>query len=68
MGQTNKRACEFCARPNGEPERLYLHSRCHVTGPMLVSLIDDVLIVSCYIPGCLREVARFKLASQEETD
>lgn len=53
-------ACEFC----GDQGPLILHSRCHLTAPLQASLEGDVLILRCYLPDCMREVARFRIAEK----
>lgn len=50
--------CELCS-DNSIPEVLVLHGRCHMTAPLQVTLEGNVLILSCYIPECRREIGRF---------
>lgn len=47
--------CELCS----DQGPLLLQSRCHMTAPLQVTLDGDMMIVSCYVPSCRREVARF---------
>ncbi len=53
-------ACEFC----GDQGPLLLKAKCHLTAPLLAELDGDTLILKCYIPSCMREVARFKIANE----
>jgi hypothetical protein len=55
--------CEFCGDVS---EAMFLHARCHPTAPLMVRKEGDTLILSCYLPDCAREVARFQLAKAEE--
>jgi hypothetical protein len=50
--------CDFCGDVTAT---MFLHARCHPTAPLLVRKDDDVLILSCYLPDCGREVARFRV-------
>lgn len=52
--------CEFC----GDQGPLFLHARCHLTAPLQVSIDGDTLIISCYLPDCGKEVARFKVVRE----
>jgi hypothetical protein len=41
-----------------------LIARCHPTAPLRAEMTDpQTLILSCYLPACGREVAKFTLAS-----
>lgn len=53
------RGCSLCGDVDG---RLFLRARCHPSAPLLVSKEDNVLILTCYLPDCGREVARLQLA------
>ena len=50
--------CDLC----GDQGPLLLHAVCHLTAPLRVTRDGDLLVVSCYVPSCGREVARFRLA------
>lgn len=50
-------ACELC----GDQGPLFLHARCHLTAPLQASIEDGVLTLSCYLPDCRREVARYRV-------
>jgi hypothetical protein len=50
-------SCELC----GDQGPLLLHARCHLTAPLLAELDGDLLVLRCYVPGCRREVARFRV-------
>ena len=49
--------CDLCS----DQGPLLLHSRCHLTAPLQVTLDGDMLIVRCYLPTCQREVARYQI-------
>lgn len=51
-------ACELCG---DQPETIHLRGRCHLTAPLAARLEHGVLILSCYVPECGREVARFRV-------
>lgn len=51
---------EKCALCDGEGP-FVLHSRCHLTAPLMATLDGDTLILQCYVPECRREVARMKI-------
>jgi hypothetical protein len=53
--------CDLC----GDQSPLVLHARCHLTAPLQATLEGDVLILRCYLPECMREVARFIVTSVE---
>jgi hypothetical protein len=50
-------ACDLC----GDQGPLLLKARCHLTAPLAVTLDGNVLILSCYLPECRKEVARFQV-------
>ncbi len=50
-------SCELC----GDQGPLLLKARCHLTAPLMVTLDGDTLILSCYLPDCGKEVARFQI-------
>ena len=52
-------ACDLCGDVD---EALFLHARCHPTAPLRLRKEGLVLIVSCYLPSCGREVVRLRLA------
>ena len=54
--------CEFCN--NTGP--LVLLPRCHLSAPLRVVLDAGVLTLRCYLPGCDRVVARFKVETPED--
>jgi hypothetical protein len=54
--------CDLCEAES--PQVLHLSARCHRSAPLKFHLEDDVLVVSCYIPECGREVARFKVVTE----
>jgi hypothetical protein len=56
-------ACELCGDADGA---LFLHARCHPSAPLRARKEGDVLILSCYLPTCGREVARLHLAGEGE--
>lgn len=60
MSKTPKAAkkCDLCD-DNTIPAKLMLHGKCHMTAPLRVTLEGNVLILTCYIPECSREVGRF---------
>ena len=46
--------CELC---EGEgPTRLY--AKCHIGGPLMVTIEAQELVVRCYVPECRRAVLR----------
>jgi hypothetical protein len=55
------KGCDLCTESSGKPEELFLHGRCHMTAPVQVSIIEDVLIVRCYVPECGREIVKFRV-------
>lgn len=60
IGETvteERKSCELC----GDQGPLLLRARCHMTAPLRVELDGDTIILSCYLPDCGREVARFKV-------
>jgi hypothetical protein len=58
--------CDLCHDSEGQPETLHLVSKCHTSAPLAARLEGGVLILSCYIPECSREVARFAVVKQED--
>lgn len=51
--------CDLC----GDQKALWLESGCHFTAPLAARLEGEWLIISCYVPECNREVARFKVTT-----
>ena len=51
----NMPGCDLC----GDQSKLLLKARCHLTAPLMAELDGDILILRCYVPECMREVARF---------
>lgn len=49
--------CEFCGDTT---EAMFLQARCHPIAPLIAKIENGVLVLSCYVPECGREVARFK--------
>lgn len=58
--------CDLCGDQPDQNE-MYLYQMCHLTAPLEVCLMNDVLIVRCYVPDCRREVARFKIEHPMKT-
>jgi len=53
----NPRGCELCG-----DWPVTLSGRCNPSAPLRAEMTDpSTLILSCYVPECGREVARFKL-------
>ena len=50
--------CELCGDVDGA---LFLHARCHPSAPLRARKEGRVLILSCYVPSCGREVVRLRL-------
>jgi hypothetical protein len=61
MGTT----CDLCGDVDAT---LFLHARCHPTAPLRAEKAGDVLILCCYLPDCMREVVRLRLATDEPRD
>ena len=53
--------CDLC----GDDDRMRLRALCHLQAPLAVTFEDGMLVLSCYVPDCGREIARFKLAPEE---
>lgn len=51
--------CDLCG---DQPEILHLHSACHMTAPLALTLDKDILEVRCYVPTCNRLVAKFRVS------
>lgn len=51
-------SCELCG---DVPSALFLHARCHPTAPLRVRKEGPLLILTCFLPSCGREVARFQI-------
>ena len=51
--------CDLCATGADVPKNLTLRAKCHLTAPLAVRFEGNILILSCYVPECSREVARF---------
>ena len=51
--------CELCGDTDST---MFLLARCHPTAPLLARKEGKILILSCYVPTCGREVARLQLA------
>lgn len=59
----NQPKCDLCG---DQPEAgTVLYSNCHYTAPLKARMEGDTLILSCYVPECSREVARFKVTAWE---
>ena len=58
----NQKSCEFCGDVT---EVMFLRARCHPTAPLMVRKEGSLLILSCYLPECGREIARFHLSIEE---
>lgn len=56
--------CDLCS----DQGPLVLRARCHITAPLHVSRHGDVLILSCYLRDCRREVARFQVVEPVDGD
>ncbi len=61
--------CEMCHTPDGDPEVIFLHARCHMSAPSRVRIEGSVgkeqyLVVACYLPDCKREIARFRIVEE----
>ena len=57
-----KTACELCGDVD---ETMFLHARCHPTAPLRARKDGNVLILTCYLPECGREVVRLELAASD---
>jgi hypothetical protein len=57
-------SCDLC----GDQGPLLLKSRCHLTAPLQAVLEGETLILSCYLPECGKEVARFQVARAPLTE
>lgn len=55
----NVDGCDLCGDVT---EAMFLHARCHPTAPLRARKTGNVLILTCYLPDCGREVARLALA------
>lgn len=51
--------CELCDDVSAS---LFLRARCHPTAPLKVRKEGSILVLSCYLPECDREVVRLELA------
>lgn len=51
--------CELCDDVSAS---MFLRSRCHPTAPLKVRKEGRILILTCYLPECDREVVRLELA------
>jgi hypothetical protein len=51
--------CDLCGDVSAA---MFLHARCHPAAPLMVRKEGTTLILTCYVPSCAREVARFTLA------
>jgi hypothetical protein len=59
MPEPDDDACDLCG---DVPGTLFLLARCHPTAPLRARKEGRVLILSCYLPTCGREVCRLQLA------
>ncbi len=57
--------CEFCDDVTAE---MFLYARCHPTAPLMARKEGPILILSCYLPECAREVARFTILSRAASE
>lgn len=60
--------CDQCHERSGAPEAIYLHGRCHMAAPLWAKVEGGYLILSCYVPECRREVARFRITGEGEVE
>jgi hypothetical protein len=51
--------CDLCGDVD---EVMFLQPRCHPTAPLIARKEGNILILSCYLPACSREVVRLELA------
>lgn len=51
--------CELC---DDVSATMFLRARCHPTAPLKVRKEGNILVLSCYLPECDREVVRLELA------
>ena len=58
MTEREIKKCEMCG-DNDQP--IFLHARCHLTAPLKASIENGILNLRCYVPDCLRVVAKFKI-------
>ena len=56
--------CDLC--DDGKDGPLFLKSRCHSSAPLQARKEGLMLILSCYVPECQKEVARLPLAADVE--
>lgn len=50
-----------CALCGDVTAAMFLHARCHPSAPLRARKEGNMLILSCYLPACGREVARLTL-------
>ena len=64
MSEREQDGCELCG---DWPSRL--SSKCHPTAPLKVEMLEGgILVLSCYVPECGREVARFWVLAIREAE
>jgi hypothetical protein len=63
MTERDADGCDLCGDVTAA---MFLHARCHPTAPLIVRKEGRVLILSCYLPTCGREVVRLLLADEQE--
>ena len=49
--------CDLCS--SADP--LHLHAKCHNNAPLHATLEGGEIVLRCYVPSCLREVARYRI-------
>lgn len=62
MMKTEKK-CQLC-EDTLSPETITKDDRCFFIPPLEASLKGDILILSCYVEECAREIRRFKVTSK----
>lgn len=60
---TTDDACGLCGDVSAA---MFLHANCHPLAPLQARKEGDVLILSCYLPACGREVVRLRLAAETQ--
>lgn len=53
--------CDLC---DDVSDVLFLKARCHPTAPLMARKEGLILILSCYLPECGREVIKLQLSSE----
>lgn len=60
-----KPKCEFCEELKGMPQdQMYIHAKCHMHAPLHAELVEDTLILRCYMPECRRIVVTYHVIKQ----